>query len=135
MPLWKHRRYTALFNSLQILPGASFPTFECLHNLPESFPTLPTLLLNRQTQHKYMYPSFGTRLRFQRCQTCSFMIKLQYASNNKNYHTKNMLGNYLFVIIQLSILVCTFSLKHYFVIPPLLSCMLICYSLYVMYMT
>ena len=53
-------------------------------------------------------------VRFQCCQTCSFIIKLQYASNDKNYRTKNMLGNYLFVITQLSILVCTFSQKILF---------------------
>ena len=43
-----------------------------------------------------------------------FYNKITIASNNKNYHTKNMLGNYLFVITQLSILVCTFSQKTLF---------------------
>ena len=40
---WKHRRYTALFLSLQILPGASQHSFECLYYLPESFPKSPPL--------------------------------------------------------------------------------------------
>ena len=39
----KHRRYTALFLSLQILPGASQHSFECLYYLPESFHKSPPL--------------------------------------------------------------------------------------------
>ena len=43
MSMWKHQRYTALFLSLQILPGASQRSFECLYYLPESFPKSPPL--------------------------------------------------------------------------------------------
>ena len=46
------------------------------------------LCFNRQTYYKYMYPSFGTRKKLQCCQTYSFIIKLHYASHNKNYHSE-----------------------------------------------
>ena len=43
----KHQRYTALFLSLQILLGTLQHAFECLYNLPESFPGI--LLLGSST--------------------------------------------------------------------------------------
>ena len=36
-------RYTTLFFSLQILTGASQHYFECMHNIPESFPISTSL--------------------------------------------------------------------------------------------
>ena len=59
MSMWKHRRYTALFLSLQILPGASQHSFECLYYLPESFPKSPPLWkFNTITWSKHC--NFGT---------------------------------------------------------------------------
>ena len=52
-------RYTTLFFSLQILPEASQHYFECMHNIPESFPKSPSLWqLNIITRSKHC--NFGT---------------------------------------------------------------------------
>ena len=59
MSMWKHRRYSALFLSLQILPGASQHSFECLYYLPESFTKSPPLWkFNTITWSKHC--NFGT---------------------------------------------------------------------------